>query len=185
MRIGGLAKLFGVSMALALTACGQSAPPSDNASNISPVDAKPAALEGEPDEPVGTYTNHKYGFSVLIPEGWRQLTAAANEDGSIFEDKTEDADLRAYGADNEGDSDFQQAVEALRDGTTDSEGAMVGDREYRGAATMDGDRIRLRLIRTPSGAMAAAMVRYPVAKAAVLDPVAVRVLDSLTLIPRP
>jgi hypothetical protein len=183
MGIGGSARLFGLSAALALAACSQPGPPADNASNIGPVDAEPVALEGEPDEPVGTYTNRKYGFSVLIPEDWRQLTAAANDDGSIFEDKADDADLRAYGADNEGDSDFQQAVEALRDGTTDPDGAMVGDREYRGAATMDGDRIRLRLIRTPSGAMAAVMVRYPVAKASVLDPIAVRVLDSLSIVP--
>jgi hypothetical protein len=186
MRDRGLSYICAFAAIIALAACDQAKAP-DNAAavrSVTPVDSEPpAALEGEPDEPVGTYANRKYGFSVMIPEGWAQLTAAANEDGSIFEDKAAGADLRAYGADNEGDTDFQQAIEALRDGTTDVEGALVGDREYRGAATAEGDRIRIRLIKTASGAMASVMVRYPTNRAATLDPVAVRVLDSLSVTP--
>lgn len=182
----GLSFIWALAAVIGLAACDRTATP-DNAGatrTVPPVDSEPpAALEGEPDEPVGTYANRKYGFSVMIPEGWAQLTAAANEDGSIFEDKKIGADLRAYGADNEGDADFQQAIEALRDGTTDVEGAMVGEREYRGAATAEGDRIRIRLIKTGSGAMASVMVRYPVDRAATLDPVAIRVLDSLSVTP--
>lgn len=180
-QIGVLAAVIG------LAACDQTSMPGNTEGNaiqkVTPVDSEPVALEGEPDEPVGTYTNRKYGFSVMIPEGWRQLTAAANEDGSIFEGQNVDADLRAYGADNEGDADFQQAIEALRDGTTGAEGAMIGDREYRGSAVTEGDRIRIRLLKTGKGAMISAMVRYPASRAATLDPVATRVLDSLSIAP--
>lgn len=186
MRDRGLSYICALAAVIGLAACDRAATGNDNAEaaqKVTPVDSEPVALEGEPDEPVGTYANRKYGFSVMIPEGWAQLSAAANEDGSIFEDKATDADMRAYGADNEGDADFQQAIEALRDGTTDVEGAMVGEREYRGAATAEGDRIRIRLLKTSKGAMASVMVRYPVSRAAALDPIAVRVLDSLSVTP--
>lgn len=186
MRDHGLSYIYVLAALIGLAGCDRAAEPDNShaARTVTAVDAEPPeTLEGEPDEPVGTYANRKYGFSVMIPEGWKQLTAAANDDGSIFESKTVEADMRAYGAVNEGDTDFQQAIEALRDGTTDVEGAMVGDREYRGAATAEGDRIRIRLIKTSSGAMASVMVRYPVTRAATLDPVAIRVLDSLSVTP--
>lgn len=187
MRDRALSSICLLAAIIGLAACDQATTPGNGnaeaAQKVTPVDSEPVALEGEPDEPVGTYANSKYGFSVMIPEGWKQLTAAANEDGSIFEGKAVDADLRAYGADNEGDTDFQQAIEALRDGTTNPEGAMIGEREYRGAATAEGDRIRIRLLKTTKGAMVSAMVRYPISRAGTLDPIATRVLDSLSVTP--
>ena len=171
------------SAAMALAGCGSSnTPSSNNAEQVTPVDSAPAELEGAPDAaPAGTYINLKYNFSVKMPEGWAQNIEASNEDGSIYENKALDADVRASGAENEGDVDFQQAVEAVRDGTTDVEGAMIGDSEYRGAATLEGDRIRIRLVKNPKGALISVMVRYPLAQAKTLDPVAIQVLDSLVV----
>lgn len=184
MRIRGLL-LIATTSILALAACGQQTPSNNAAQEVTPVDTAPVNLEGEADPPFsgGAYINLKYKFSVSMPEGWIQNLEASNEDGSIYENKAIDADARVSGSDNEGDVDFQQAIEAMREGTTDVEGAMIGENEYRGAATSEGDRVRVRLLKTPQGQLISLLVRYPVAKAADLDPVAIRTLDSLKLNP--
>lgn len=178
----------GIALALALAgtaACsdgggnGADAPAADA---LTPVDSGPVELESAPDQPIGSYTNGQHRFTIAVPDGWVELRAAANEDGSIFESRTLDSDLRVHGSSNEGDADFEEAIEALRDSTTNADGAMVGTNEYRGAATdPEGYRIELRLLRRPGGGMVSALVRYPVDRAGELAPIAARTLDSLTL----
>jgi len=151
--------------------------------DVSPVDRNAIALEGAPDQPLTSYTNDKYGFTVAVPPGWGEFRPATSEDGSIFENKALDSDLRISGAPNEGDADFQQAMEALRDGTTNVTGAMAGETEYRGAATdPEGYRIEIRLIKAPQG-LITAMVRYPLKQATALSPLAQATLDSVVVAP--
>lgn len=151
---------------------------------MSPVDVEPVALESARDEPMARYINKRHGFAIAVPGGWDEFAAASNEDGSIFENKALGADLRIFASANEGDVDYQQAVEALRDGTRDIAGGPVSENEYRGSAIdTEGDRIQMRLVRKPGGALVTALMRYPVTNAAELDPVAAVTLDSLRLEP--
>lgn len=181
MRIRGTF-FIAVASALALAGCGQTSGVDDNSANltVTPVDAEPVKLESAPDEPIGTYSNPKYGFTIAVPDGWTENHAARTEDGTIFENKALNADLRVYGSVNDGDGDYQQSVEAMREGTTDQVGGAIGDEEYRGASTADGDRIELRMFRKPEGPMVSALMRYPIEKTAEMGPVAKKALDSLT-----
>jgi len=177
----GIIALIGLAL---LAACSKSEPAGQgDLPDVSPVDRNGIALEGAPDQPLTSYTNDKYGFTIAVPKGWGEFRPATSEDGSIFENKALDSDLRISGSANEGDADFQQAVEALRDGTTDVSGAMAGETDYRGAATdAEGYRIELRLIRAPRG-LITALVRYPVKQAAALAPLAGATLDSVVVTP--
>ena len=178
MGKSGFIALIGLAL---LAACSPRKDPAPgDLPDVSPVDRSAIALEGAPDQPLTSYTNDKYGFTVAVPPGWGEFRPATSEDGSIFENKALDSDLRISGAPNDGDADFQQAMEALRDGTTDVTGAMAGT-EYRGAATdPEGYRIEIRLIKAPKG-LITAMVRYPLKQAATLSPLAKATLDSVVV----
>lgn len=178
----GQAILSAFPMVAALAACDSAAPLSTDSPGNSFVTGRAApALEGAPDEPIARYDNARYGFTIAVPQGWTEFASATNEAGSLFQNRLWDADLRVFGSPNEGDVDFQQAIAALRDGTRDVHDQMIGEDEYRGAATDEkGYRIQLRLIRMPDH-MVAAMMRYPVRSAADLDSIAAVTLGSLAL----
>lgn len=181
---GGLAipSIGLILTAFALFGCDGAAPlPAEPPMNTVSVDRPAGELEGAPDEPVSRYANTRYGFSIAVPDGWSEFQTATNEEGSIFENKASDADLRVFASANEGDVEFQQAIEALREGTKDVQGRMIDENEYRGAATdAEGYRIQLRLVRAPDR-MITAVIRYPARSAADFDAVAAVTLDSLAL----
>lgn len=146
-------------------------------------DRQPTELESAPDEPVSQYANIRHGYTIAVPVGWTESDAAASADGTNFESRARNADLRVFGSAKAGDADFRRAVEALRGGTANFFGGMIGQDEYCASATdRQGYRIQFRLIRMP-GKLISARMRYPAQYAAELDPVAAVTLNSLTLAP--
>lgn len=111
-----------------------------------------AALTPAKDEPLSTYVDPHSRFSIALPAGWN---SAPDLPGIQFRDPASGATLRLTHA-----PDFEDAIKSAR---RDKNIIAQGNRpeEYRALAqTASGDRLRIRILATKTGA-AVAEIHYP------------------------
>lgn len=129
-----------------------------------------------------SYTNALRGFTILVPKNWPADAAASDDNGQVFIDAGSEVKLSAGWLENREDADLTDAVKALEDAGDGMVGDYVSEDEYRAAGVIEeGTKTAHRILRKPDGTMVRAVMSYPAARSKTLDPLAARILDSLTL----
>lgn len=123
------------------------------------------------------YSNGRYGFSIVVPEGLQNLGEAPNGDGSIWQDGN--ATLRAYGSNNSaGRPTLESEQAAVRDSGGEVLEATGNADDFTIVARMGSDVQRTRFL-TGSSSHVVAQWLYPQGEAGSMDAKADQSLGSL------
>lgn len=144
-------------------------------------DASAAALSVDTSNMI-SHTNALRGFSILVPKSWPADVEASDDNGQVFSDTETEVTLTVGWIENLDDAELLAAVKKLEDAGEGVTGDYVNENEYRASGVIGGGmKTAQRILRKPDGSMVRAMIDYPSARAEALDPLAARILDSLTL----
>lgn len=129
-----------------------------------------------------SHANALRGFTILVPKSWSANVEASDENGQVFSNAGTGVTLTVGWIENLNDAELLAAVKKLEDTGEGVTGDYVNENEYRAAGVIgEGKKTAQRILRKPDGSMVRAMIDYPSARAEALDPLATRILDSLTL----
>ncbi|NRD90420.1 hypothetical protein C8024_14560 [Sphingopyxis sp. BSNA05] len=129
-----------------------------------------------------SYTNALRGYTIMVPGGWTVDESASDDNGRVFTETASGAKLAVSWVENREDAAWSKAVENVEDGNEAMDGGAIGKNEYRASGILtNGLKSSQRLLRKPDGTMVQAEVTYSADQAKATDPLAVAILDSLTL----
>ncbi|WP_123906282.1 hypothetical protein [Sphingorhabdus sp. YGSMI21] len=129
-----------------------------------------------------SYTNALRGYTIMVPGGWAVDESASDDNGRVFTETASGAKLAVSWVENREDAAWSKAVENVEDGNEAMDGGAIGKNEYRASGILtNGLKSSQRLLRKPDGTMVQAEVTYSADQAKATDPLAVAILDSLTL----
>jgi len=129
-----------------------------------------------------SYTNTLRGYTIMVPSGWTVDESASDDNGQVFTETESGTKLAVSWVENREDAAWSKAVEAVEDGSDAMQGTAVSADEYRASGISTGGlKSSQRLLRKPDGTMVKAEITYAADEAKSTDPLALVILDSLTL----